>query len=316
MSSSKQRLVLEPPSWKRCALFGVALSAGAMVGVGACTTPTPDEIYAGSRSPSGTGGKSTGGGMGAAAQGNRAGALGSGAASGGTETVAGSPSQGDAGDASGGAPVVGPDPDPLGCGDRPITEGTFSRKALREAAADCAIGNTVTSRTRSRAARRGRTLRTTATRARRTRAWRATMQRWSVARAVSVRSARQQGRIERRKRSGPRPRHSRLRVRVAGRRPLPRRRAGDRARLRGIVGAGADLGARPVWPRVPAVLPGRRPRLQPEQRHRPRAGRRWTPTAWRAPSSTTRRRSRRTCSNRCTACAKRGARTAATFARR
>jgi hypothetical protein len=180
VSSSTSRSWLERRVWQRCVLTGATLSAGALALLGACRTETPDELYASGRTPTTSGGKATSGGAATAAgSGNRGG----GGGNGNSEPVAGSESLSDAGDGNGGAPTMMPDPDPLGCGERPVSEAAFSRQALRAAAADCAMWHycraettLTTLRDSVQAQDDDATLAPDAARA----AWRAAMQAWSA----------------------------------------------------------------------------------------------------------------------------------------
>jgi uncharacterized protein len=109
--------------------------AAVLVIAGACKTATPDELFSqpsGGPSQSGNAGSSAGSG----------GSRNDPEPSGGASTGGGKPPlgfAGAAGEMSGGGDEPGP-PQPLDeCGEPPVREGSFSRKRLREAAADCAI---------------------------------------------------------------------------------------------------------------------------------------------------------------------------------
>jgi len=151
---------------------------------GACKTATPDEVFGlGSELP-GSGGSSSQTGGSSSTTGGKVADGGSGSSDAGkTASTDGGAAGGEVGSAGMGS-VVDPDPG-QDCGPAPTATPTFTRAALRAAAADCAIWQychveNATTRLRDAVT----TLRDDSSDAAREaaqKAWRTTMQRWSVA---------------------------------------------------------------------------------------------------------------------------------------
>ena len=148
----------------------------------ACKTATPDEVFGLSSAVPGSGGSSSTGGA-SSVIGGKTGAGGSGSSEAGKGGVTEGGAAGD-GVGAGGSSIVEPPPGE-DCGTAPVSSKAFTRSALREAAADCAIWqychveNAVTALRDAVSA-----LRDDPSDARHEaaqEAWRTTMQRWSVA---------------------------------------------------------------------------------------------------------------------------------------